>query len=330
MPGFDEILGQEPIKAYMKNVLLRHQVSHAYIISGEKGMGKRMLANALAMALLCDEGSGEACGVCHSCLQFVTGNHPDVTWVTHEKASIGVDEIRDQLVEPMLIKPYHSQHKIYIVDEAELLTVQAQNALLKTIEEPPEYGVVMLLTTNPDAFLQTIRSRCTMLKMMPLNEALIRTILTERGVDTEQTVRCAAFSRGNLGKAIELSGSEEFREMYGLLVRMLSKVDQAELSEIMNFIKELKENELDNASTLDFIELWYRDVLLYKATGADDRLVFCGERDVIRNISGKLGYRQGEKILEAIGQARTRLAANVNFETTMELVLLTMKGEGSL
>lgn len=327
MMGFDDILGQEPIKAYMKNALERQQVSHAYIISGEKGMGKRLLAKTLAMALLCDEGKGEACGMCHSCLQFVTGNHPDITWVTHEKASIGVDEIRDQLVDPMLIKPYHSRYKIYIVDEAELLTVQAQNALLKTIEEPPEYGVVMLLTTNPDMFLQTIRSRCTMLKMMPLPGDQIKEILLKRGIPENQAERCAAFARGNLGKAVELSGSEEFGQMYDLLVQMLSRIRGMELSEIMAFIKELKDNDLDNAGTLDFIELWYRDVLFYKATGVGDRLVFRGEKDVIRKLSEKLEYRQTEMILEAIGQARTRLAANVNFETTMELVLLTMKGQ---
>lgn len=327
MWGFDDILGQEPIKAYMKNALERQQVSHAYIISGEQGMGKRLLAKTLAMALLCDEGKGEACGKCHSCLQFTTGNHPDITWVTHEKASIGVDEIRDQLVDPMLIKPYHSRYKIYIVDEAELLTVQAQNALLKTIEEPPEYGVVMLLTTNPDMFLQTIRSRCTMLKMMPLPGDQIKEILLKRGIPENQAERCAAFARGNLGKAVELSGSEEFGQMYDLLVQMLSRIRGMELSEIMAFIKELKENDLDNAKTLDFIELWYRDILFYKATGAGDRLVFRGEKDVLRKLSEKHEYRQTELILEAVGQARTRLAANVNFETTMELVLLTMKGE---
>ncbi len=327
MLGFDDILGQEPIKAYMKNALLRQQVSHAYIISGEQGMGKRLLAKALAMALLCDEANGEACGMCHSCLQFVTGNHPDITWVTHEKASIGVDEIRDQLVDAMLIKPYHSRYKIYIVDEAELLTVQAQNALLKTIEEPPEYGVVMLLTTNPDMFLQTIRSRCTMLKMMPLQGDQIRSILLKRGVPENQAERCAAFARGNLGKAIELSGSEAFGQMYDLLVGMLVRIRGMELSEIMALIKELKDNDLDNAGTLDFIELWYRDVLFYKATGAGDRLVFRGEKDVLRSLAEKDDYRQIERILEAIGQARTRLASNVNFETTMELVLLTMKGQ---
>lgn len=325
MAGFDQILGQDITKLYMKKALERQQVSHAYIISGEEGMGKRTLARELAQALLCDTGGADPCGSCHSCIQFVTGNHPDMTWVTHEKASIGVDEIRAQLVEPMLIKPYHSKYKVYIVDEAELLTVQAQNALLKTIEEPPEYGVVILLTTNPDVFLQTIRSRCTMLKMMPLPDELIMDKLLQQGVDEPQAKRCAAFARGNLGKAMKLSRSEEFFRMYELLVGALSKVRKMELSEIMEFIRQLKEDGLDNEETLDFCELWYRDVLFCKATGDGDHLVFRAEKDVIRRIAGESEYAKLQKVVDAIAQAKTRLKANVNFENTMELVLLEMK-----
>lgn len=325
MPGFDEILGQDSIKAYMKKALERQQVSHAYIISGEEGMGKRMLANAFAMALLCDEGGTSPCGKCHSCIQFATGNHPDISWVTHEKASIGVDEVRAQLVEPMLIKPYHSRFKVYIVDEAELLTVQAQNALLKTIEEPPEYGVVMLLSANPDIFLQTIRSRCTMLKMVPLPDEQIRQYLLKQGAPSAQAEICAAFARGNLGKAIGLSKSEEFAHMRELLVGMLAKVRKMELSEMMEFIRQLKEDGLDNAGTLDFCELWYRDILYRMATGDSNRLIFKSEKDVIEKLAREGDYRKLQQVVDAIAQAKVRLNANVNFETTMELVLLRMK-----
>lgn len=325
MPLFDEILGQDSIKAYMKKTLERQQVSHAYIISGEEGMGKSLLARAFAQALLCDEGGVTPCGRCHSCIQFASGNHPDVAWVTHEKASIGVDEIRSQLVDPMLIKPYHSRFKIYIVDEAELLTVQAQNALLKTIEEPPEYGVVMLLTTNPDSFLQTIRSRCTMLKMVPLPDEEITQYLQRQGVPADQAETCAAFARGNLGKGIGLSKSEDFAHMRELLVGMLAKVRRMELSEIMAFIKQLKDDGLDNADTLDFCELWYRDILYRMATGQSDRLIFKSEKDVIERLARESDYRKLQQVIEAIAQAKVRLTANVNFETTMELVLLQMK-----
>ena len=325
MPYFNEILGQESVKAYLNKSLQRRHFSHAYIISGEKGMGKRMLASAFAQALLCDVGGVHPCGRCHSCIQFDTGNHPDVAWVTHEKASIGVDEIRSQLVEPMLIKPYHSKYKVYIVDDAELLTVQAQNALLKTIEEPPEYGVILLLSANPDSFLQTIRSRCTLLKMTPLPDEVIRQYLVGKGVTADQAESCAAFARGNLGKAIALSESESFAQMRERLIGMLAKVRRMELSEMMEFIKQLKEDGFDDAQTLDFCELWYRDILYQKSTGKSDRLIFCAERNVIESLAAEESYGKLQQVLEAIDQAKTRLAANVNFETTMELVMLQMK-----
>ena len=132
MSGFSDILGNERIKEYFKRTLERGQISHAYILTGEAGMGRKTLAKAFAMTLLCDqnrEGSiGEPCGVCHSCVQFLSDNHPDVIYVTHEKEGVGVDDIREQLNGTALVRPYSSPYKIYIVDDAEKMTVQAQNA----------------------------------------------------------------------------------------------------------------------------------------------------------------------------------------------------------
>ena len=106
--------------------------------------------------------------------------NPDLIYVTHEKpASMGVDDIREQINDTIMVRPYSSQYKIYIVDEAQKMTVQAQNALLKTIEEPPAYAVIMLLTTNQDAFLQTILSRCVQLKLKPLKDSVVKTYLEE-------------------------------------------------------------------------------------------------------------------------------------------------------
>ena len=135
---FKDILGHEQIKEHFKNAVETGKVSHAYILSGEAGMGRKSLANAFALSLLCEKGKPEPCMQCHACRQVLSGNHPDLIYVTHEKpASIGVDEIREQINNTIMIRPYSSYYKIYIVDEAEKMTVQAQNALLKTIEEPP-------------------------------------------------------------------------------------------------------------------------------------------------------------------------------------------------
>ena len=112
---------------------------------------------------------------CHSCKQVMSGNHPDLIYVKHEKpGSIGVDDVREQINDTIMIRPYSSYYKIYIVDEAEKMTVQAQNALLKTIEEPPSYAVIILITTNQEAFLPTILSRCVQMKLKPLKDFTIK------------------------------------------------------------------------------------------------------------------------------------------------------------
>ena len=137
------------IRQYFREMAGRDQVGHAFILEGDSGEGWRKLAEEFAATVQCEHRN--FCGRCPSCQAYQSGNHPDIIQVTHEKKdSIGVDEIRAQLVDDMAIKPYSSPYKVYLVDEAEKLTVQAQNALLKTLEEPPVYGIILLLTTNTE------------------------------------------------------------------------------------------------------------------------------------------------------------------------------------
>ena len=177
MSGFKDVVGHRDIIQYIQDAVQQNKVSHAYILNGQRGSGKKMLANLFAMTLQCESGQLEPCGECHSCIQANSGNHPDIITVRHEKpASISVDDIRTQMNGDIMIKPYSSPYKIYIVPEADLLTVQAQNALLKTIEEPPEYAVIFLLTENADSLLPTIRSRCVMLKLRNIKDKLVKNI----------------------------------------------------------------------------------------------------------------------------------------------------------
>ena len=327
MLRFEDILGHEQIKEYFKSALERHQVSHAYILTGEAGMGRKSLANAFAMALQCEKGGAEPCGVCHSCRQFLSGNHPDVIYVRHEKAgSIGVDDVRVQIVNDAGIRPYSSPYKIYIVDQAELLTPQAQNALLKTIEEPPEYVVIFLLTTNSDAFLPTILSRCTVLKLKPLYDQVIRGYLIEHNkASAHQADVCTAFARGNLGKAIALSSSEEFMRLQEIVLNLMKRVMEMPVSEMQASLREMKDAGLNIRDCLDFMQLWFRDILMFKATKDTSLFIFKDEYKYIREIADHSSFDGIEKILEAIDKARVRLDANVNFELAMELMLLTMK-----
>ena len=202
MLGFNDILGHEQIKEHFRNAAQTGKVSHAYILSGEAGMGRKSLANAFALSLLCEKGMEEPCMQCHACKQVLSGNHPDLIYVTHEKpASIGVDDIREQINDTIQVRPYSSYYKIYIMDEAEKMTVQAQNALLKTIEEPPAYAVILLLTTNQDAFLPTILSRCVQLKLKPLKDSVVKEYLIQSlGENESEADIYAAFARGNLAR----------------------------------------------------------------------------------------------------------------------------------
>ena len=182
MPGFDAIVGHDKIKEHLKNAIQMDKISHAYILNGAQGIGKKTIASVFAQAVQCEEGKAEPCGKCHSCIQAQSGNQPDIIWVKHEKpASIGVEDVRLQINSDILIKPYSSRYKVYIIDEAEKMTVQAQNALLKTIEEPPAYGIIILLTTNADSFLPTILSRYVSISLLERGFKLIsrcRLILT--------------------------------------------------------------------------------------------------------------------------------------------------------
>ena len=177
--SFAEIVGQEDAKKLLKNAVMSGNHSHAYILSGEKGSGKMMLAEAFATMLQCENPSDDACMECHSCKQSLSRNNPDIIYVTREegKANIGVDVVREKIVNDVDIKPYSNKYKIYIVDEAERMNQQAQNAILKTIEEPPEYAIIILLTANHNAFLQTILSRCVLIQMKSVDTESIKNIL---------------------------------------------------------------------------------------------------------------------------------------------------------
>lgn len=290
-------------------------------------MGRKSIARAFAMTLLCEKGGSEPCMSCHSCKQILAGSHPDLIYLSHEKpASIGVDDIREQVNDTIMIRPYSSYYKVYIIDEAEKMTVQAQNALLKTIEEPPSYAVMILITTNEEAFLPTILSRCVKLKLKPLRDTTVKAFLTEHlGIPEKDADIYAAFARGNLGRAIHIASSEEFKELYQKTMNLLHYVETVDISMLLECIREIKDQKFDLEEMLDLMQLWYRDVLMYKVTKDMNLLIFRDEYKLINETGQKVDYTGLEKILAAIDTARTRLNANVNMELTMELLFLTMK-----
>ena len=327
MVGFNEIIGHEEIIRHLKNAMKTGKVSHSYIFTGRPGSGKKLLAATYAMTLQCEAGGTEPCQKCDSCKKALGKNHPDIIYVNHEKpGTISIDEIREQLISDVSIKPYCSPHKIYIIPDAEMMTVQAQNALLKTIEEPPSYAVILLLTTNPDAFLPTILSRCVQLKLKPLKDSVVKEYLIQSlGVEESQAEIYAAFARGNLGRAIHLAQSEDFKRMYGVMLTLLKSVKEADISQLLDYVRTFKEEGFDIHECLDFMQMWYRDVLMYKTTKDINLLIFKDQFPAIKEMCTASGYDGLERILAAIDKAGIRLDANVNTELVMELLFLSMK-----
>ena len=327
MGSFKDVVGHKDIINYIRNAVTENKVSHAYILNGERGSGKKMLANLFATTLLCEEQGPDPCNACHSCHQAESGNHPDIIRVTHEKPNtISVDDIRRQVNEDIQIKPYQGPYKIYIIAEADLMTVQAQNALLKTIEEPPAYAVIFLLTENAEALLPTITSRCVMLKLRNIKDTLIRKYLMETmHVPDYKADVCTAFAQGNMGRAIMLASSDHFNEIREEAVQLLKYINEMDISEVTKAIKKIGTYKLEINDYLDIIMIWYRDVLLYKATKDMDKVVFKDQISYIQERAKKSSYEGIELILESLEKAKTRLKANVNFDLVMELLLLTIK-----
>ncbi len=327
MADFRDIIGQEHLKEQLQKIVKENKVSHAYLLNGELRSGKEFIAKIFANALQCESSVNAPCGNCSSCKKALSGNHPDIRFISHEKPNtISVDDIRKQINDDIHILPYTGPYKIYIMNEAEKMTVQAQNALLKTLEEPPSYAVILLLTTSVEAMLPTITSRCVNLSMRPVSDSVLKEFLMrEVRVPDYKADIGVAFARGNLGRAKLLVSSEDFDKIREEAVTLLKYIDEMDMSEVVDAIKKINDYKFDINDYLDIISVWYRDVLLFKATNDVNGLIFKKEIQYIKKVAKKSSYEGIETILDSLEKAKARLRANVNFDLTMELLLLSIK-----
>lgn len=327
MANFSDIIGHEDIVKHFKSSIELGKVSHAYILNGEKGSGKKTLAGIVVKSLQCENGGPDPCGTCKSCLQAESGNQPDIIWVNHEKPNvISVDEIRSQIVNDIDLKPYSSKYKIYIVPDAQMMNPQAQNALLKTLEEPPEYVIIMLLTNNMDKFLPTILSRCIVLNFKPVQPLqMMEYLVTQIGVDQDKARFCTDFAQGNLGKAVRLAISTDYNEIREDSIRLLRRIQDMEMDEVILAVKNMGKYKLDITDYIDIMTMWFRDILMVKISNSPNKIIFKKEFSVMKKQASKASYEGLEQILEAMDKLKVRLEANVNFDIAMELTLLTIK-----
>lgn len=328
------VVGQEQIKEFIKKTINMNKVSHAYIICGEKGTQRMEIANLFAASLQCtaeydiyDEKSyKKPCGECVSCKQVASGNQPDIITVTSEKENIGVDVIREQVNNSVSIKPYAGPYKIYIIPNADKMMEQAQNALLKTIEEPPEYVVIFLLVEKIGAILPTILSRVVELNIKPLSQkVIIEYLMNNMQIPDYQAEASAVFAQGNIGKAIRYATDSAFIAVREEVIKVLKTIVDKGTDEIAEIVKRIKDEEYNIDDYLDMAILWYRDVLLYKALKDTSTLIFKEETKAVIRDAKVRSYENIESCIEAIDKAKKRLAAYVNFDITMELMFTTLK-----
>ncbi|MBO4399635.1 MAG: DNA polymerase III subunit delta' [Lachnospiraceae bacterium] len=326
MLSFRDIIGHKSITDHLKQGIETGQIGHAYIFEGDDGIGKRLTAMTLAAALQCREGGAEPCGRCLSCLQMESGNQPDVSFVTHEKSVIGVDDIRQQLCTPMEIRPYAGPYKIFIVDEAEKMNEQAQNALLKTLEEPPEYGMILLLTNNRNAFLPTILSRAVLLSFLPVSERELVPFLMERAkIPDYRATLAAALAGGSPGKALAIADSEEFRRRKDTAVGIMQAIPDMGDERMAGTAKSLAASKEELDGILDLMTVWIRDLLMVKAAGKKAPLMFSQEEATLQAQAERISYEGIDGLERELRILSDKRRANVTLEPSVWLMLLHMK-----
>lgn len=323
-----EVIGNRRNIEYLEGAAREGRLAHAYIINGEKGSGKKTLAGFIARGLLCEKKrplSEGPCGSCPACIKTRSGNHPDLVYVKHEKENVlSVGEIRSGLVADIGIKPFYGPYKIYIVEDAGLMTDSAQNALLKTMEEPPEYGIIFLLTENADVLLETVRSRCVRLDTERLTGQQLKARLSAAGADGARTEAAIAFSGGNLGKTLEILSDSAAAKLTNDMAAFLSDIADSDAAAL--YAQAAKIEKSEQAHALEITEKWFRDVLLLKACeGQDIKLYFPAERTGLKHAAAVMSYEDLDAAFAELANAKRRLKANVKADAVFEVLFLELR-----
>lgn len=327
MYTFEEIRGNTPLVEQLRRSAASGRSSHAYLFLGGAGAGKRLIANTFAKALQC-EGEKRPCDSCKSCHAFNHGNHPDVIYFQPLKngKTYTIEDVREQLLETVDLKPFQYEKKIYIIEKADTLNIQSQNALLKTLEEPPAHAVFLLLAERAEAFLPTILSRVVVMKIRPLSAETIADYLMQAGHLAEESHILSAYAQGRIGQALELVEDEGFREMRQDVLGKLEALPSMSEGDAYLLAKdfEVYKNDL---RFLDIMELWYRDLLTAKSLREEGYLIQRDKKDAIFRAAKEPAALLAKKAA-AVRTARMRLAQNANFRLTMEVMLMDLKETG--
>ena len=322
--AFASVVGHERVRDLLAASIRGGRLPPALLLTGPDGVGKRTLALAAARALVCTKGSGEPCDACSACSRAARGLHPDVVVVEPETATIKIEQVRD-MVREVLALPFEGRARGFVVDEAHLMTEQASNALLKSLEEPPATSHVFLVTASPQALLPTIRSRCQTLRFGPLPKAVLESYLRERGgLDPDEARLRAGLAGGSIGAALAFD-SDAYRSSRNELLSLLERAGKVGMVERMEAAQRLADLE-DPALALTTLRALLRDALLLRHGAGAATLLNADVEPRLRAVArGAVGERAGA-LAEAAGETRENLRLNANKLLSMDVLMDALAG----
>ena len=290
---FNDILGNDKIKELLVNSINAGKTSHSYLFVGTEGIGKRLIAKEFAKMILCTD-EVKYCNKCKSCIEFDTNNNPDFKIIEPDGNSLKIEQIRE-FQNKVSEKPIISDRKVYIINDSDKMTQEAQNCLLKTLEEPPEYVTMILICSNENVFLSTIKSRCMMLHFDKLSNEQIERYLEENyQTKINSEIMINAF-QGSIGKAIQLRDKQEEYEKIEQIIYNLEKKDKVDILNMAEIIYKQKDEKFD---ILDYINI----VCIHLAAKSNK-------------------YANCIKIIE---ETKRRLNANANYDMTIDNMLFNL------
>lgn len=325
--NFDDIIGQSMMVKSLKSIIKEGKAANGYIFSGPKGCGKKMTAFTFALALNCSASYGEKpCGTCSSCIRLQNGNHPNIEVIKPKGASIKIEQIK-QIISEVSKKPFENGYKIIILESADKMTPQAQDAFLKTLEEPPESTIFMLLVENQYSLLPTVLSRCQTFSLRSVALDEVEKYLKSRLDYSDSQIKLAtANSNGIIGRAVEMLKDENYfkqRDDFFVIVDQVFKADYTKVSELTARTIDGKPKA---EAFVDFLMTWFRDILVYREMSqANNGLIINIDRlsDISRH-SELLNDTVLDGIIANIKRAMEYIKHNVSIKNGIEGMLLNI------
>lgn len=320
---FAQILGHENIIRNLQNAIKKEQISHSYLFEGEESIGKRMVALSFAKTLLCKKQKLEPCNNCNSCLKFDNFNHPDFELIEPEKDKIKKKEI-DNIINNINIAPLESNRRIILIDDSDKIGLEGQNTLLKTLEEPPSYINIILITSQANKLIPTILSRCERIRFYPVENVKIENLLVSKYNKTVDEAKFIShFTKGSVGNAIKLSKTQELFEMREEILKIVDNIIKGDKFKVFSSIDFFLNNKENYEEILDIIIYWFRDLLLYKELGDTELLV---NKDKTSLLSSQSFLKEGQinDIINRTIDTKKDIKRNINYQLAIETMLLSM------